>query len=279
MKIAVILPSRGLVFAETLQELLGELKGYDYSIYWSHEKPLPRCFNMPLGRALKKDFTHFWFVEEDMILPKGVLKAMLDMDKPAVTCDYPISQGGNGTVLYDPEGKALFSGTGCLLVKREVLEQMPRPIFRTDILWRYKATTHGAVFEAMRQPKDVPHYGLHDITFGVWLYTHGMPIEVCPVECGQRKLKAKGANATNKGADEIVRLDKLEKMNTVVDMYESGKPDTKLVDIYLKSKITMVPRATAERFTAENRGWPIEVATKYLTLRFDEWPHLAKRFL
>lgn len=42
-KLAVILPSRGLMFSETLEDLLGELEGFNYEILWSHGKSLPEC--------------------------------------------------------------------------------------------------------------------------------------------------------------------------------------------------------------------------------------------
>lgn len=52
VKIAVILPSRGLVFSKTVDELLRELKPYSYEIFWSHGRPIPDCFEIPTQEAL-----------------------------------------------------------------------------------------------------------------------------------------------------------------------------------------------------------------------------------
>jgi hypothetical protein len=76
-KLAVILPSRGLMFSETFEELLNELEDFDYEIFWAHGRPLPDCFNEPLERVLA-DPTVFavLFCEDDMIIPKGILQKM-----------------------------------------------------------------------------------------------------------------------------------------------------------------------------------------------------------
>ena len=72
-KLAVIVPSRGLMFSETLEELLNELEGFNYEIFWAHERPLPECFNEPTEEALKDpEVFAVLFVEDDMIIPKGM---------------------------------------------------------------------------------------------------------------------------------------------------------------------------------------------------------------
>ncbi len=128
-KLAVILPSRGLMFSETLEELLGELEGYNYEIFWAHGKSLPECFNEPTERALADpDVFALLICEDDMIIPKGALKRMFDANYPVVALDYPFQQQGDSTCLHDPQGYAFWTGTGFLLVARGVLEQMERPI-------------------------------------------------------------------------------------------------------------------------------------------------------
>lgn len=69
MKIGVILPSRGLIFSRTAEEILNNLKKVPHKIYFAHKRPIPECFNEPLEEALAdKDITHIWFVEDDMVL-------------------------------------------------------------------------------------------------------------------------------------------------------------------------------------------------------------------
>jgi hypothetical protein len=40
------------MFSQTFEELLGELEGFDYEIFWAHGRPLPDCFNEPTEEAL-----------------------------------------------------------------------------------------------------------------------------------------------------------------------------------------------------------------------------------
>lgn len=205
MKLGVVLPSRGLLFSESFEELLRELKPFKYKIFFAHAKPIPDCFNVPLEKALADpDVTHVLFCEDDMMLPKGILKKMIDLDVPATALDYPFKNDGEATVLHDPDGYALYSGTGFLLVWREVLDKMPKPIMRTDLAWDLRIQNHTLVM----WPRDVSKiktYGLHDINFGLTLWTNGMPI-VPAAPAGQRKLIALGRAGTNQGAHIIKKL-------------------------------------------------------------------------
>lgn len=204
-KLGVILPSRGLLFSESFEELLAELKPLDHKIYFAHAKPIPDCFNVPLEKALKdKSITHILFCEDDMALPKGILQKMLELNVPATALDYPFKKDGEATILHDPEGYALYSGTGFLLVWREVLDKMPKPIFRTDLAWDTRIQAH-TLYMWPRDVSKIKTYGLHDINFGLTLWTNGMPI-VPAAPAGQRKLVALGMTNTNSGAHIIKTL-------------------------------------------------------------------------
>jgi len=205
MKLAVILPSRGLAYSETLDEIITELKTLDceWKIYWSHSRKVPNCLNVPTNQALRvKSNTHSWFLDDDMIIPPGTLKELIKEDRHAIACDYPtsITMGG---VVYDPDGRAYFTGNGCLLVKREVLESIKKPIWRSDMNWRIRYHNNHVEFIAGSSNPDKV-YGGHDVHFGLRLYAVGQPIHVSPVRCGQRKLKESGDFKTNLGAHKIL---------------------------------------------------------------------------
>jgi hypothetical protein len=204
MKIAVILPSRGMIFSQTAEEILQNLKGLPYRFFFSHKQPIPRCFEQPTVLALKDpEITHLWFVEDDMILSPETLTELLKANVEAITCDYPVSAAGQGAVFLDEKNKVVFSGTGCLLVKREVFDRLTRPYFRSDIHWG--ATYYGSYIRMTTSisGRGLSDYGLHDVTFGIKLYVSKSPIKLSPIRCGQRKLKAMGKSGTNHGAHQI----------------------------------------------------------------------------
>jgi hypothetical protein len=204
-KLAVVLPSRGLMFSQTLEELLRELEGFNYEIYWSHGKSLPKCFNDPTEKALKDpDVFAVLFCEDDMKLPKGILRKMFAAQYPVVALDYPFQQDGDSTCLHDPKGYAYWTGTGFLLVAKQVLNQMEKPIWRTDTTFDPfidKDTIH---FWPRKLTK--VFYGLHDLRFGLLLYSAGLPIMTLDDTAGQRKLVKLGQPGVNNGAHEIMEL-------------------------------------------------------------------------
>ena len=204
-KLAVIVPSRGLMFSETFEELLRELEGYNYEIFWAHAKSLPQCFNDPTEKALADpEVFAVLYCEDDMILPKGILKKMFAVKYPVTALDYPFQQQGDATVLHDPKGMAYWSGTGFMLVAKQVLNQMEKPIWRTDTTFDPfidKDTIH-----FWPRKLDKIYYGLHDLRFGLVLYSAGMPVYPMSKTAGQRKLLELGKKGTNNGAHQIMEL-------------------------------------------------------------------------
>ena len=204
-KLAVIVPSRGLMFSQTLEELLGELEGINYEIYWAHGKSLPECFNEPTERALADpDNFALLFCEDDMIIPKGILREMFDRNYPVVALDYPFQQDGDSTVLHDPKGFAYWTGTGFMLVARQVLENMEKPIWRTDTTFDPFVDKDTIHFWPRKLNK--VFYGLHDLRFGLLLYSAGLPVFPMERTAGQRKLETLGDSLTNDGAHKIYKL-------------------------------------------------------------------------
>lgn len=204
-KLAVVVPSRGLMFSETLEDLLTELEGFEYEIFWAHGKSLPDCFNEPTEKALTDpNVFAVLFCEDDMILPQGMLKDMFAAGYPVVAMDYPFQQNGDSTVLHDPQGFAYWTGTGFLLCAREVLEGLQKPIWQTGRTFDPfvdKDTIH-----FWPRKLEGTHYGLHDLNFGLVLYSSGLPIMVMERTGGQRKLKNLGKKHTNNGAHDIYEL-------------------------------------------------------------------------
>lgn len=200
--IGVILPSRGLMFSRTADELLQNLKGIPHKIYFSHGKPLPECFETPVNEALKnKEVTHIFLVEDDMILPPTVLKDMLDKNLAVVTVNYPTTKKGDSAILT-VKGRIVYGGTGCTLVRREVFDELKKPYFRSDIVYIPKNMGDSIKFTAKFKEKN-DGYGLHDVNFFINLYQLNIPVHKLDYKIGQRKLVALGKAGSNDGAHKI----------------------------------------------------------------------------
>lgn len=248
MKIAVILPSRGLIFSQTADEILQNVKGIPHRFYFAHRRPLPECFEEPTQRALAdNDITHLWFVEEDMVLPPDTLSQLLELDKAVVTADYPVNSKGRGSVFRDASGKILFTGTGCLLVKREVFDELKAPYFRTDIRWTIK-NMGGYVKLVGNKVTSDDGYGLHDVNFGLNICRRGIPIHCIDTKVGQRKLIALGKAGTNDGAHQIEVWKKVIKNHLLKEIKKWPVQETgKLVSVITPSGEVLVSREHAKR--------------------------------
>lgn len=213
------------MFSETLEELLGELEGFNHEIFWAHGKSLPDCFNEPTEQALADPEVFAVLIcEDDMILPKGALKRMFEVNYPVVAMDYPFRQNGDATTLHDPDGKAYWTGTGFILIARGVLENIPKPIWRTDQTFDPFVDKDTIHFWPRKLKKT--HYGLHDLNFGLTLYSAGLPVHVMSQTAGQRKLKKMGDKHTNSGAHDIAEL------TTVGKDIVSGMIDSRNVELF-----------------------------------------------
>lgn len=202
-KVAVILPSRGLIFSQTADEILQNLRGIPHKFYFAHKLPIPQCFEKPTCKAIfDEEITHLWFIEDDMVVPPDTLKMMLDMDVAVVTADYPVNPDGRGAVFKDKGGKVIFTGTGCLLVKKQVFDELKAPYFRTDIRWTVK-NMGGYIKLHPSKMTNIDGYGLHDVNFCMNLNRLGIPIHVIPKKLAQRKLISLGKAGSNDGAHNI----------------------------------------------------------------------------
>jgi len=254
-KVGVILPSRGLIFSQTAEEIVTNVQGVRHKFFFAHKLPIPECFETPTRRALQdKTITHLWFVEDDMILPPDVLKSLVDADKESIACNYPINNQGRDAMLIDAEGRVVFSGTGCLLVKRAVFERMKKPYFRTDIGWQGHNYENFIKLISSKSRKD-NRYGLHDVTFGVQLYKEGRPIIKSPILLGQRKLVALGQAGTNDGAHQIEEWTEVNE-NTIYNEIRSypAKPVGSLVTVMINGIESPMMDAKHAAMLMEKKG-------------------------
>lgn len=201
------------MFSKTAEEIVRNTQGVPHTKFFAHNLPIPDCFELPLLKALQDpSFTHIWFIEDDMILPDDILRNMLNlMTADVATCDYPVAKNGQGAIYMAKDGELIFGGLGCTLVKREVLDKLNAPYFRTDIKWRptnYGKTVGLTAYEG--KPKG-DEYGMQDVNFYMKLHQAGASFELFPQKLGQRKLVRLGRAGTNNGAHETEEWTKLIK--------------------------------------------------------------------
>ena len=126
IKVVAALPTRGLIYARTLISLQrNEIDG----LAIVPGLPIPDCHNIAVKEALKEKPTHVWIVEEDMEYPDGTLEKMLAQNAYITVCSYSL---GAFRCIYRQGGKVTFGGTGCMLVRSEVFDQIPYPWFESD---------------------------------------------------------------------------------------------------------------------------------------------------
>lgn len=248
--IGVIIPSRGLIFSKTAEDIIKNLAGMNYKLYFSHRKPIPDCFEIPTQQALADDCEYLWFVEDDMILPPNTLSSMLAKGLAVVTYDYPVNDKGRGAVLTI-KGETLITGTGCLLVHRDVFKELKPPYFRTDIKWTPK--NYGAYIKFVgRKIEDNDGYGLHDVNFSINLYRRGIPIHVMPGTLGQRKLVKLGEPHTNNGAHQTEEWTKV-KPNYMLNQIKQWpvQKSGNLVTVITKTGEVLVSPSHAKKLVKE----------------------------
>lgn len=161
MNIKCVIPTRGLIYAETIRGVLSNLRdttGED-PIFISG-RPIPDCFNTGVRTALDAGATHVWFVEEDNEVKPGVLAEMIAQDNSIVTADYPVAKGVSH-IHRDSDGEILWCGIGNTLISREVLDDIGYPWFRADMLRNHKT----GEFKKLPQHKVDKSFGGHDVLF------------------------------------------------------------------------------------------------------------------
>lgn len=231
------------------------------AFFFSHGKPIPKCFESPVNRALCDfDVTHVLIVEDDMILHENAIWDALDADKDVVVYDYPITKNGRGSVFRDGSGKVIYSGTGFILVKRAVFDKLKAPYFRADIGWNVYRDNESLRFSARPMSKD-DGYGLHDITFGMKLQKAGIEITVLDKVLGQRKLIALGKAGTNDGAHHIENWTKVIKdfsLKEYMKLPESLSSKSNLVTLETLDGFINVSKEHADKLIAADKAKPID---------------------
>ncbi len=183
--IVTLIPSRGLLHSETVEAVDRELMDVEhYPTQYTHDKPIPDCFNILSEKFLDTEADYAWFVEEDVVPPKGALKKLLeymDTGYDISFINYPLVKF-NGELCYKYfQGHVVWTGLGCTLIKRKIFEKLSSPWFLDGhslvAIMSGSAQTSWRL-ELRKNPKVV--YGGQDIYFCTNAFLSGFKIGVVP---------------------------------------------------------------------------------------------------
>lgn len=207
--IGVILPSRGLIFAEAMDSFEKNLEMYNHRFYISWDKKIPDCQNTLVERALADNCEYLLFVEEDTVMPDGAISRMLMKNSDIVAIDYGVA--GYSCITKDKKtNEILWCGLGCTLVNAEVFKTLPKPYFRSDKQLLLNNWPE-------EQWIDAPHgnYGGQDIYFCVQARKAGYKIDQAEGECKHLRLEALGTPEDNHGLHKIEQKPIISKHQTL----------------------------------------------------------------
>jgi len=183
-RIAVVLPSRGLMFSEFVESVFSQ--PFTYGPFFAHNLPIPDCVEVPCGDALHTDCTHVLIIEDDVVLPVGATERLLAANVDVASGVYTVKRekepGRPKPRIHGERNE--WVPLGCLLVKRHVFEAMERPWFRTDVEWT-RSGSGGPWTKQRRDPDPEKVYGGHDIYFSMTAIEMGFSVTtVEDVICG-----------------------------------------------------------------------------------------------
>lgn len=202
MNIQTVIPTRGLIHAQTIESL--KTNGINGFLI-IEGLGIPDAQNEAVKRALGYSPEHILFVEDDTVMPDGALEAMIKLDKPIVAVDYPVDNGYS--TICRKSGEILWCGLGCTLINASIFKKIPSPWFETDHSWRIKEDFE---LERIENPSK---YGGQDINFCMkarkWGYTitqlEGKEAKHMRVKSLERQ------DRTNSGSYEIYELPAISK--------------------------------------------------------------------
>lgn len=202
--IAICVPTRGLLFTEVAQTIQQITHQIDSIVIYSWDKPIPDAHNELVERALMFDVSHILFIEEDTVPPPNAIIDMVKANDDIVCVDYGVN--GYSCTAKARNGEILWCGLGCTLIKRKVFEQLPRPWFRNDKVFRLND----------RKWVDNPaKYGGQDIWFSQQARQKGFNIKQIDGEARHLKLDSLGAPEWNHGLHMISEKPRISKQQWI----------------------------------------------------------------
>lgn len=215
--IAVICPTRGIIFTEVIQSIESMRHQCGVSIYSSTDLSVPEAFNVLTQKALKEGCTELFYIEEDTVPPKNSIQKLLQsLESDDIACiEYPVVGGHSTVVKQKNTNTILYCGLGCTLIKSSVFKKLPFPWFRADKAFQLSGL-HKNEWTNVDATKQ---YGLYDVRFFCEARRAGCTIAQIPGVCRHLEVKEKAKGQENNGFHTIGL-----KSETIVPSYLSVDP-------------------------------------------------------
>lgn len=204
--IAVVIPTRGLVYARTIESL--KQNGLDGFLIIDG-LGIPDAHNEGARRALESYPGYVLFVEDDMVMPAGALEQMIKKDEAIVAVDYPMDNGYS--TICRQGNEILWCGLGCTLIKAGVLRNLPQPIFDTSYSWRIEEEPFS--LERIENPYK---YGGQDINFCLKAREYGYKIACLEGMEAQHLRTTVERKESNQGSYQVTALPPISKRQEYV---------------------------------------------------------------
>jgi len=212
MKIALCIPTRGVIFARTIVSTILSPRLVGAHVIIVDGLPIPDSHNECIRRALKTDCTHILFVEEDMVIPDRGLELMIayaNEGQKYVAIDYPITLQGRTTIKY-VGSTAMFTGFGCTLLDRRLFTDydLHDPWLTDEYAFQIEMDNHNVErFIRHKRENNEKTYGMFDIKFGDDMQRNGIKIKVISgIVCPHLRMRTWERKVVNHGVHDIYEL-------------------------------------------------------------------------
>jgi len=206
-------PTRGLEFSESSDSIEKNLRGHDSIEERSWDLDIPDSFNEVTAKLLDQSSDLIWFVEEDVVVPPGILEKMLELINQGydiVAVNYFLKrQPGVVSEKRDDDGNLLWVSLGCTLVKRAVFEGIAEPWFMTGYSVASCHTGSSCVKRAWKLVKTNYPYGGQDAYFCWKAKEAGFKmVTLEEITADHLVLNKLGESDQNAGCHDISKVDK-----------------------------------------------------------------------
>lgn len=194
----VCICSRGLLHSKMMESVDWEIQLQTSAVWkreYTHDQPIPEAQNDVTERALKRRPEYLWFVEEDIVVPRGTLQTLMEANAHIAVATYKLPGGQMSHRMHREErSKSLaYAGLGCTLIHRSCFGKLEKPYWRTDL-----------AFSPSGEPSryDWP-YGGQDIQFFMRAREEGLKSQFVDIECDHLYVEEYGEPKTNNGCHVI----------------------------------------------------------------------------